>query len=124
MGGWVKEDPPTQDSSYTRFFHSHNNSQESSVKPQIAASGNTVREENKAGTRRVIVVFVGHGRVDTMLGRKKSGLARDTRGVVAVEYVMILVMFVVPSIGAISYEGTVVYQQYKDTRSVIVMPIP
>ena len=59
-----------------------------------------------------------------MMGRKRSGLGRDKRGAVAVEYAMILVMFVVPSITAIMYEGNVVYGQYKSTRQWELMPIP
>ncbi|MEO6420822.1 MAG: Flp family type IVb pilin [Polyangiaceae bacterium] len=59
-----------------------------------------------------------------MLGRNRNGLVRDKRGAVAVEYAMILVMFVVPTIGAVSYEGRVVYSQYKTARTLILLPVP
>lgn len=59
-----------------------------------------------------------------MLGRKQDGLGRDRRGAVAVEYAMILVMFVVPAITAISFEGRLVYSQYKITRTLVLLPVP
>ena len=123
MGGWIKGDPPRADSSHTRFFHSHKNRLESSKNSQFVKFGSTVRKENKAGTRRVTEVVAGHGRVDTMLG-EKSKLRRDKRGAVAVEYAMILVMFVIPSTAAISYEGRLVYSQYKEAKGIILLPVP
>lgn len=58
-----------------------------------------------------------------MLG-EKSKLRRDKRGAVAVEYAMILVMFVIPSTAAISYEGRLVYSQYKEAKGIILLPVP
>jgi hypothetical protein len=58
-----------------------------------------------------------------MPGRRNS-LGRDNRGAVAVEYVMILIAFVIPSSLAISYEGRYVYGQYKDAKQLILLPIP
>lgn len=37
---------------------------------------------------------------------------------------MILVMFVVPAITAISFEGRLVYSQYKITRTLVLLPVP